>query len=103
MKIQYLNKPLELSPQNKYLSNNEIKEVKPIKAMKLQADPKNRKSYIRLLEHYNINLKSIDYIYNYYESAIRKSKNRLPTLQKNTVNWMMTKEQIKLLGEVTFK
>ena len=70
--------------------------------MKIQDDPK-KQSYIGLLEHYNINLKSNDYNYRYYESAIRKSQNTLPTLQKNTVNLMMTKEQIKLLSEVTFK
>ena len=38
--------------------------------MKLQVDPKSRKSYKKLLEHYNINLKSNDYKYRYYESAI---------------------------------
>ena len=44
MKIQSLNKPLILSPQSKYFSDNEIKEVKSIKAIKLHADPKNRKT-----------------------------------------------------------
>ena len=103
MKMQYLDKPLKLSPKSEYFSDNEIKEVKSIKAMKLQADPKNKKNYKRLIEHYNINLKSNDYIYKYYISAIRKSKNTLPTLQKNTLNLMITEEQIKLLSEVTFK
>ena len=56
-----------------------------------------------MLKHCNINLKSNDYNYKYYESAIRKSQNTLPTLQKNTANLMMTEEQIKLLSEVTFK
>ena len=42
MKMQYLDKPLKLSPQSEYFSDNEIKEVKSIKAMKLQADPKKK-------------------------------------------------------------
>ena len=42
IKMQYLT--LELSPQSKYFSDNEIKEVKSIKAMKFQADPKKRKT-----------------------------------------------------------
>ena len=45
MKMQYLNKPLELLPQSEYLSDNEIREVNSIKDMKLQADPISRKSY----------------------------------------------------------
>ena len=64
---------------------------------------KGRQSYKRLLEHYNINLKSNDYNYRYYESAIRKCQNKQPTFQKNTVNLMMTEEQIKLLSKVAFK
>ena len=43
MKMQYLSKPLELSPQSKYFSDNKIKEVKSIKVMKFQADPKTEK------------------------------------------------------------
>ena len=43
--MQNLNKPLELLQQSEYFSDNGIREVNSIKAMKLQADPKNRKSY----------------------------------------------------------
>ena len=77
--------------------------MKIMKAMKLQVDPKNRQSYKRLLEHYNINLKSNDDIYGYYESAIRKSRGILPTFQMTTANLMMIEEKIKLLSEVTFR
>ena len=45
-----------------------------MKAIELQDDPKNRQSYKRLIEYYNINLKSNDDIYGYYEFAIRKTK-----------------------------
>ena len=45
MKMQYLNKPLELSSHSEYFSDNGIREVNSIKAMKLQANHKNRKSY----------------------------------------------------------
>ena len=65
-----------------------------MKAMKLQANPKNLQSYKRLLDQYNINLKSNDNIYKYYKSNIKKSQNILPTFQKTTTNLMMTEEQI---------
>ena len=48
--------------------------------MKLQVDHKSRQSYKRLLEHFNINLKSNDYINKYYESAIKKSQNKQSNL-----------------------
>ena len=98
--MKYLNKQLELSLQSEYFSDNEIREINSIKAMKLQVDSKSRKSDKRLLEHYYINLKSNDYIYKYYQSFIKKKQT---TLKKNTLNLMMTEEQIKLLSEVTFK
>ena len=44
MKMQYLNKPLELLSQNEYFLDNGIREVNSIKDMKLQAYIKNRKS-----------------------------------------------------------
>ena len=78
IKKQYLSKPQELSPQSESFSDHEIKEVKTRRIMELQADPKNRQSYKRLLEHSNINLKSNDDIYEYYESAIRKSQGIQP-------------------------
>ena len=71
--------------------------------MELQVDPKNRQSYKRLLDHYNINLKSNEDIYKYYKSVNRKSQSILPTFQKTTANLMMIEEKIKLLSEVTFK
>ena len=43
MKMQYLNKPLELLSQSEYFLDNGIREVKSIKDMKLQADPKTEK------------------------------------------------------------
>ena len=45
MKMQYLNKQLELSLQSEHFSDNGIREVNSIKAIKLQADSKNIKSY----------------------------------------------------------
>ena len=45
MKMQYLNKQLELSLQSEDFSDNGIREVNSIKAIKLQADSKNIKSY----------------------------------------------------------
>ena len=80
MKMQYLSKPLELSPQSEF-SDDEIKEVKTKKAMELRADPKKKQSYKRLLEHYNINLKSNNDSYKYHESVIKKSQSILPTLK----------------------
>ena len=41
--------------------------------MKIQDDPK-KQSYIGLLEHYNINLKSNDYIYKYHDLRLGKAK-----------------------------
>ena len=41
IKVQYLT--LELSLQSEYFSDNRTREVNSIKAMKFQADPKNRK------------------------------------------------------------
>ena len=93
IKMQYLSKPLELSPQSESLSDDEIKEEKTMKAMELQADLKSRQSYKRLLDHYNINLKSNDDIYAYYESAITKSQSIHQSF-KNIADLMMKEEKI---------
>ena len=76
--------------------------MKPIKAIKLQADHKNRQRYKSLLEYENVNLKSNDDIYKFYKSNIKKSQSILPTFRKTTANLIMTREQIKLLSEVIF-
>ena len=65
-----------------------------MKAMELQSDPKNRQSYKRLFENYNINLKSNDDIYKYRKSDIKKSQSIPPTFQKTTAYSMMKGEQI---------
>ena len=74
-------------------SDDEIKEVNTMKAMELQADPKNRQGYKRLLEYYNVNLKFNDDIYEYYESAIRKSQSIISNFQKLTSNLMIQKSR----------
>ena len=53
MKMQYLNKPLELLPQSEYFSDNGIRVVNSIKDMKLQAGPKTEKviKIVRALEY----------------------------------------------------
>ena len=43
IKMQYLNKPLELSPKSESFSDDEIKNVKTMKAMELQDDQKTDK------------------------------------------------------------
>ena len=71
--MQYLSKPLELSSQSEF-SDDEIKEVKTMKSMELQADTKNRQSYKRLLDHYNINLKSNDIFMGIMNLLLEKAK-----------------------------
>ena len=71
--------------------------------MKLQADPKNSQSYKRLLEHCNINLKSIEGIKKYYASSMNKIHNMLLIFQISIVNLMMTEEQIKVLSVIEYK
>ena len=49
MKMQYLNKQLELSLQSEHFSDNGIREVNTIKAIELQANPKNIKKIIKIV------------------------------------------------------
>ena len=45
-----------------------------MKSMELQADAKNRQSYKRLLDHYNINLKSNDIFMGTMNLLLEKTK-----------------------------